>query len=183
MVMDVHKETMNLWSLTCGCEVKGILKIFGVRGWVNTKQNPEGVFSGHEAPPLFILASLGDETGRTLNLRVNKAHFLLFIIFALGSFSRSTAVYTLFTCLPNLVLLSCESNILLLSYTFVLYWGPLPHLLNLIYLIYLIYPDLGVFILWLSNSLWLVSSSVQAREFLSLFPTVNIQSRKLQNGQ
>ena len=60
-----------------------------------------------------VYLSLRDETGRTLNLRVNKAHFLLFIIFALGSFSRSTAVYTLFTCLPNLVLPSCVSSFLL----------------------------------------------------------------------
>ena len=33
------------------------------------------VYSRHEAAPLFILASLEDETGRGNNLRVNKAYF------------------------------------------------------------------------------------------------------------
>ena len=50
------------------------------------------VYSGHEAAPLFILASLGDETDRESNLRVNKAPFLLLTISAVGCFACSAAV-------------------------------------------------------------------------------------------
>ena len=32
MAIDVHKGTMNLWTLTCGCEGKGVLRLFVVRG-------------------------------------------------------------------------------------------------------------------------------------------------------
>ena len=53
--------------------------MFEVR--INIKQNPgarQVVVNGRqEAPCLFNLASLGDETNRGNNLRVNKAPFLL----------------------------------------------------------------------------------------------------------
>ena len=32
ILVDVHKETINLWTLIYGREGKGVLKIFGVRG-------------------------------------------------------------------------------------------------------------------------------------------------------
>ena len=58
------------------------MKIFRVRGlgsyktkyWCQAVEQ-KVVYSRHEAPLLFILASLGDETGRGNNLRVNMAHF------------------------------------------------------------------------------------------------------------
>ena len=123
--------------------------------WVNTKQNltlgsrEKVVYSGHEAAPLFTLASLGDETDRGNNLRVNKAPFLLLtspLWAALPAVQQS--VVQQFTNLPNLALSSCESSfsaivlnwgcfhpeylILFISYTYVLgtfvhfYFRPLP---------------------------------------------------------
>ena len=53
----------------------------GLGVWVNTKQNigagqvGRRLFTVDLRHQLFILASLGDETGRTNNLRVNKAPF------------------------------------------------------------------------------------------------------------
>ena len=54
----------------------------GLEVWVNTNKIWHGavgrkvVYSRREAAPLFILASLGHETGRTNNLIVDKAPFL-----------------------------------------------------------------------------------------------------------
>ena len=67
--------------------------VFGV--WVNIKQNPgtgQMVVKGRqEVLCLFILASLGDKTGKGNNLRVNKASFLLLVSSTLGSIKRPSA--------------------------------------------------------------------------------------------
>ena len=94
--------------------------------WVNTKQNPGAGQSGGrlftvdrwEAAPPFILASLGDETDRGNNLRVDKTPFLLLTISALGCFACSAALHSPIHQF-NLALFSCES-----SYSaIVLNWG------------------------------------------------------------
>ena len=89
-----------------------------------------------EAPCLFTLASLGDETDRGNNLRVNKAPFLLLTISisALGCFACSTVVHSPIHQFTTLALSSCESSFS----TIVLNWGAfLPCMPDLAYLIYL----------------------------------------------
>ena len=78
---------------------EGVLKIYSVWGFgqYKTKSGRQAVwkkvvYSRREAAPLFIFASLGDETDRGNNLRVNKAPFLLLTIFALGCFACSAGV-------------------------------------------------------------------------------------------
>ena len=79
---------------------KGVLKICDVWGLGQYKTKAwcraDGqmvVKSRQEAPCLFNLASLGDETDRGNSLRVNKAPFLLLTISTLGCFTCSTVVY------------------------------------------------------------------------------------------
>ena len=89
-----------------------------------------------EAPCLFTLASLGDETHRGNNLRVNKAPFLLLTISisTLGCFACSTAVHSPIHQFTTLALSSYESSFS----TIVLNWGAfLPCMPDLAYLIYL----------------------------------------------
>ena len=69
-------ETVNINS----CVRERGFQRYAVLGvWVNTKQNPGtgqmDVYSGHEAPCLFILDGLGDKTDRACYLRVNKAPY------------------------------------------------------------------------------------------------------------
>ena len=84
-----------------GIREKGVLKIYSVWGLGQYKPNSWRLADGQvvvngrqEASCLFILASLGDKTDRTNNLRVNKAPFLLLISSTLGSITPKAAVYS-----------------------------------------------------------------------------------------
>ena len=84
-----------------GMREKGGLKTYGVWGLGQYKTKSwcqadgQMVVNGRqETSCLFILASLGDETDRGNNLRVNKAPFLLLISSTLGSITPRAAVYS-----------------------------------------------------------------------------------------
>ena len=126
-MMDVRKETTKPWILTHILGEKGVLGYAVLGIWVNTKQDSGAgwkvVYSKHEALPLFTYTGLGDRKENVLP-QGQQGIFCL-ISSVLGNSPRLPLLWSiaLFTRLPNLILPSCESSFLLLSYTFVLYWG------------------------------------------------------------